>query len=160
LNWMQERNKDELIYVIATVNNISSLPPELLRKGRFDEIFWVDLPQDSERQEILNIHLSKRGQSVEFDEKDWTKVLLASKEFSGAELESAVEDSMFSVFYEDRNAVTAEDLISAFTSTVPLAKTMETVIAENREWAEANCRMAQQHEPDRIVTSVKRNIRI
>jgi len=160
LNWMQERNKDELIYVIATVNNISNLPPELLRKGRFDEIFWVDLPQDLERQEILNIHLSKRGQSVEFDKKDWSKVLSASKDFSGAELESAVEDSMFTVFYEDREAVTAEDLISAFTSTVPLAKTMEAVIAGNREWAESNCRMAQQHEPDRVVTSVGRKIRL
>ena len=87
-------------------------------------------------------------------------MLSASKDFSGAELESAVEDSMFTVFYEDRNAVTAEDLISAFTSTVPLAKTMETVIAGNREWAEANCRMAQQHEPDRVVTSVGRKIRL
>ena len=160
LNWMQERDKDELIYVIATVNRIESLPPELLRKGRFDEIFWVDLPQDVERQEILKIHLSKRNQSTEFDEREWDSLLMACRDFSGAELENAVEDSMFTVFHEDRDAVTAEDLVSAFTSTYPLAKTMGTEIEVSRKSAESNCRMAQSDVTDRIVTSVGRKITI
>tara|TARA_Y100000310_G_scaffold320917_1_gene377851 strand:- start:449 stop:2035 length:1587 start_codon:yes stop_codon:yes gene_type:complete len=151
LNWMQERNKDELIYVIATVNRIESLPPELLRKGRFDEIFWVDLPSKTEREEILKIHLSKRNQDTALGKKGWSSVLSASTNFSGAELESAVEDAMFSAFYEDRDAVNSDDLTKSLSSTFPLAQTMSTDIQRNRDWAFTNCRMAQESEPEEVV---------
>jgi len=152
LSWMQERTKDELIYVAATVNNVQNLPPELLRKGRFDEIFWVDLPPSKERREILEIHLRKNDQPMDFSEKEWGLILDVSKNFSGAELENAVQDAMYEAFYTDVKAVTSNHLVDAISSTVPLAQTMETSIALGREWAKTRCRMAQRQEVENILS--------
>jgi SpoVK/Ycf46/Vps4 family AAA+-type ATPase len=152
LSWMQERTKDKLIYVAATVNNVQNLPPELLRKGRFDEIFWVDLPPSKERREILEIHLRKNDQPMDFSEKEWGLILDVSKNFSGAELENAVQDAMYEAFYTDVKGVTSNHLVDAISSTVPLAQTMETSIALGREWAKTRCRMAQKQEVENILS--------
>jgi len=151
LSWMQERSKDDLIYVAATVNNINSLPPELLRKGRFDEIFWVDLPPSRERKEILEIHLSKNNQKSDFTKEEWESVLDVSKNFSGAELENAVQDAMYEAFYSDESEVKSHHLIASISNTIPLAQTMSSVIEVQRDWAKSNCRMAQQDDAEKIL---------
>tara|TARA_R110000824_G_scaffold4322_8_gene20962 strand:- start:4158 stop:5750 length:1593 start_codon:yes stop_codon:yes gene_type:complete len=153
LSWMQERSKDDLIYVAATVNNINSLPPELLRKGRFDEIFWVDLPPSKERKEILEIHLSKNNQKSDFTREEWESVLDVSKNFSGAELENAVQDAMYEAFYSDESEVKSHHLIKSISSTIPLAQTMGSVIEAQRDWAKSNCRMAQQDDAEKILST-------
>ena len=144
ISWMQERPKDKLIYMVMTVNDISSLPPELLRKGRFDEIFWVDLPSEEEQVEILKIHLGQRNKLTPALEKELSKVVKSAKDFSGAELEVAVEDSLFEVFFNNGKEIKAEDLKLALTNTVPLARTREEEIKGMREWAERRCKMAQK----------------
>ena len=152
LSWMQERSKDDLIYVAATVNNIDSLPPELLRKGRFDEIFWVDLPPSEERKEILKIHLSKNNQSFDFTDAEWDSILEASQNFSGAELESAVQESMYEAYYSDEKEVKPHHLIAAMTDTVPLAQTTSEKIELQRAWARLNCRMAQKNNSEKVMS--------
>ena len=152
LSWMQERSKDDLIYVAATVNKIENLPPELLRKGRFDEIFWVDLPSTKERQEILEIHLNKNNQLSKFNKGDWDSILDVSKNFSGAELENAVQDAMYEAFYSDEQKIKPNHLVEAMSSTVPLAQTMGPVIDTQREWAKSNCRMAQRDDVEKILS--------
>jgi SpoVK/Ycf46/Vps4 family AAA+-type ATPase len=144
LSWMQERSKDDLIYVAATVNNIDGLPPELLRKGRFDEIFWVDLPPSKERKEILKIHLSKNNQPSKFSKVEWDSILEVSKNFSGAELENVVQEAMLEAYNNGEKQVEPHHLVSAISETFPLAQTMSESIEKKREWAKFNCRMAQK----------------
>ena len=143
ISWMQERPKDKLIYMVMTVNDVGSLPPELLRKGRFDEIFWVDLPNDDERVDILRIHLDKRGRMTPTLKKDLESVSKAASQFSGAELEVAIEDSMFTAFDENRKELVAADLIASIKDTVPLAVTRESEITLMREWAKTRTKPAQ-----------------
>ena len=132
LTWMQEKTKP--VFVVATANNIDNLPPELLRKGRFDEIFFVDLPTIEERKNIFQIHLTKHKQNsiTDFD-------ILAEKSryFNGAEIEEVVNDAMFLSYIEnpDKKQISSEHLISAIDSIVPLSKTMKNKIDRLREWA-------------------------
>lgn len=149
ISWMQERPKDKLIYMVMTVNDIVSLPSELLRKGRFDEIFWVDLPNDDEKLEILKIHLTKRGRLTPTLEKDLPNLMGPANGFSGAELEVAVEDSMFEVFFNGDTEITTKDLKTALESTIPLSKTRATEIEGMREWAKTRTKPAQK------ITTVK-----
>ena len=100
LTWMQE--KQDPVFVFATSNNISQLPPEMLRKGRFDEIFFVDLPAQKTREEILRIHLEKKDRGDLADEFDLEALAKASPGYSGAELEEAVKDALFQAFDEGR----------------------------------------------------------
>ena len=150
LSWMQERSKDDLIYVAATVINIDGLPPELLRKGRFDEIFWVDLPPSKERKEILEIHLSKNNQPSEFSEAEWDSILEVSTNFSGAELENVVQEAMLEAYNNGEKQVEPHHLVSAITDTVPLAQTMSDSIEAKRAWAKFNCRMAQKSVSEKV----------
>src|SRR5207253_10755841 len=117
----------------------SQLPPELLRKGRLDEIFYVDLPSEEERTEIFRIHLSKRGR----DPKNFDLPLLveASKDLSGAEIEEAIISALYDAFYEKKELATAH-VLEALRETVPLAKTMAEKIAEQRNWAIGRARNA------------------
>ena len=130
LTWLQEKTKP--VFVLATANRVADLPPELLRKGRFDEIFFVDLPTFSERLEILAVHLSKRGRDPKsFDLQALAK---ASESFGGAELEQAVIDGLFKSFSESRELET-NDVLEAIRRTVPLAVTMAEDVKTLREWA-------------------------
>lgn len=137
ITWLQE--KSQPVFVVATGNDVRRLPPELLRKGRFDEIFWVDLPDVHERESIFSIHLGRRGR----DPKDFDCWQLAevSEKFSGAEIEQSIIDGMFQSFAEDREVATL-DVLRALRQTVPLARTMDQQIKELKEWAHDRTRPA------------------
>lgn len=149
LTWMQEKTK--AVFVVATANNISSLPPEMLRKGRFDEIFFVDLPTINERKEILKLHLGRRLKHPDvigsFVINDATLVQLAqaTEGFVGAELEQVVISGLFEAFHEDRS-VTLQDFERAVSLTVPLSVTQAEQIYGLREWANVRAVAATQNE--------------
>jgi SpoVK/Ycf46/Vps4 family AAA+-type ATPase len=130
LTWLQEHKTP--VFVAATANDLSALPPELMRKGRFDEIFFVDLPDTSERAEILKIHLRLRHQDP--SGFDLTDVAAASDGFSGAELEQAVVAALYRTLYEKRALDTAL-LISMIKATVPLSVSRREDIAALRAYA-------------------------
>jgi len=137
LVWLQERKKP--VYVIATANSISELPPELVRKGRFDDIFFVDLPKIHEREEIFNIHFKKRGRNPgDFDGK---RLASESEGFSGSEIEQSIISAMYEAFTEGRELNT-EDVRKALSDTVPLSQTMEEQVEELRRWAKNRARPA------------------
>ncbi len=139
LTWMQEKKTP--VFIIATANNISALPPELLRKGRLDEIFFVDLPCASERKEIFKIHLKKRGAAPE--KFDLNSLISASEGFSGAEIEQAVISALFEAFYKNE-ALGCDHLSKALNQTVPLSKTMKEDIDALRGWALCRAVMASK----------------
>jgi len=141
LTWLSE--KQEPVFVVATANDISALPPELLRKGRFDEIFFVDLPSFSERQEIFRVHLSKRNMDI--DKFDLDILAQSATGYSGAEIEEAIISAMFDAFYEKEN-LTTEELLEVLKVTVPLSKTMSEDIDELRKWADGRARAATSAE--------------
>ncbi len=141
ITWLQE--KEDPVFVIATANNISQLPPELLRKGRFDEIFFVDLPSSKERKEIFKIHLKTRDRDPKIF--DVQKLVRLSKGLSGAEIEQAIIEGMFEAFADGRDVETT-DIIEAIDSTVPLSTLMKNEIAELRSWAQSRARHASVAE--------------
>ncbi|TMV51514.1 AAA family ATPase [Paenibacillus mesophilus] len=138
LTWMQEKTK--MVFVIATANDISGLPPELMRKGRFDEIFFVDLPNREERAQILRLHLKKRltdpyvSQHFKMTDEDIRTMADRTEGFSGAELEQAVLSGFFEAFAH-RRPVYLYDFMAAIRATVPLSVTQSEQIAALREWA-------------------------
>jgi len=138
--WMQE--KTQPVFVVATANDISQLPPELLRKGRFDEIFFVDLPVESERREIFAIHLAKRRRSPE--DFDLDPLAVQSDGLSGAEIEQAVVSGLYTAFEQERE-VTTDDILAGLEQTVPLSVTMREEIAMVRRWAKGRARPASCH---------------
>ncbi|MCU0915707.1 MAG: AAA family ATPase [Planctomycetes bacterium] len=137
LTWMSE--KKSAVFVIATANDISALPPELLRKGRFDEIFFVDLPASQERQDIFRVHLAKR--KIEPGKFTLETLAGASEGYSGAEIEEAIISSMFDAFY-DKQELTSKRLLESLRQTVPLSKTMRESIEELRQWSVGRARPA------------------
>jgi SpoVK/Ycf46/Vps4 family AAA+-type ATPase len=137
LTWLSE--KVAPVFVVATANDISQLPPELLRKGRLDEIFFVDLPSPVERREVFEIHITKRGRDA--TRFDLQKLVDASAEFSGAEIEEAINSALYDAFYA-RQELTFEHVLAALRQTVPLAKTMDQQINGLRAWAEGRARNA------------------
>jgi ATP-dependent 26S proteasome regulatory subunit len=137
LTWMQEKSKP--VFVVGTANEVRGLPPELLRKGRFDEIFFVDLPNVHERLEILDIHLRRRGRDPE--RFDLLPVAEETDRWSGAELEQLIISAMFLSFSADRE-LAQEDLLHVARETVPLAVTMDDRLKELREWARPRARPA------------------
>ncbi len=141
LTWLSE--KDKPVFVVATANDVSMLPPEMLRKGRFDEIFFVDLPAFTERREIFEIHLKKRRiDPASFDIDALARV---SAGYSGAEIEEAIISAMFDVFYE-KQAMTTDRLLKSIGQTVPLSKTMSEDVDGLRKWAEGRARSATSDE--------------
>ena len=130
LTWLQEKKK--MVFVVATSNDIFSLPPELLRKGRFDEIFFVDLPNYQERRAIFTIHIKKRNRNPE----DFDIDLLAEKTrgFSGAEIEQIIISALYSAFSGSGN-LTTELLIEEIENTRPLSIIMKEKIDKLRSWA-------------------------
>jgi SpoVK/Ycf46/Vps4 family AAA+-type ATPase len=139
LNWMQEHRSP--VFLVATANDIEALPPELLRKGRFDEIFFVDLPGAEAREQILRIHLSKR--KLDPAAFDLASLVVASEGYSGAEIEQAVLAAMHSVFAARRTDpgafVKTADVLQALRESPPLSVTMGEKVAELRSWAAGRC---------------------
>ena len=129
-------DKNDSVFVIATANDITSLPSELLRKGRFDNLFFIDLPNEIERAQIFKIHLEKRGRDPKkFNLNDLAE---ASEGFSGAEIEQSIVDALFDVFIMDAGSVdiTTDNILTALNNQVPLSKTKEKDIRELRKQAE------------------------
>jgi SpoVK/Ycf46/Vps4 family AAA+-type ATPase len=157
LTWMQE--KKEAVFVVATANNISALPPEMMRKGRFDEIFFVDLPTKNERKEIIKLHLNKRLQHPDvIGEFKITDLILdrlaqSTEGFVGAELEQFVISGLFEAFYEGRS-VLIEDFEYAIKLTVPLSVTQSEQICQLRNWANVRAVAATQNEDRSDYSSV------
>ena len=137
LTWLQEKKKP--VFVVATANNVKDLPPEFLRKGRFDEIFFVDLPTREERERILAIHLEKRGR--ERGRFDLAQLSRDSDGFSGAELEEAIVSAMYRAFPEDRD-IEGKDIGQALKETVPLSVLLREEVEALRSWATQRARPA------------------
>lgn len=137
LTWLQEKNKP--VFVIATANDIQNLPPELLRKGRFDEIFFIDLPNVHDRADIISIHLRKRGRNPE--QFQIFSVAEATEKYSGAELEQLVVSGLFHAFGRSRD-LTSADLMRMARESVPLAVTMHEKVKMLKEWAADRTRPA------------------
>lgn len=135
LTWLAE--KKESVFVVATANDVSALPPELLRKGRFDEVFFVDLPRQEERIAILKIHLQLREQG--FEEIDLEKLAEMTEGFSGAELEQLVVSSLYQSYNNkelEEIRITTDLLVSMVKQTQPLSVLMAEKIASIRDWAQ------------------------
>lgn len=130
LTWMQDREPG--VFLAATSNNISALPPEMLRKGRFDEIFFVDLPSPEARQQLFALHLRKRGRDA--GQFDLAKLAAASNGFSGAEIEQAIVSALYTAF-NARRELSTEVLVSELQETQPLSVTRAEDVAGIREWA-------------------------
>ncbi|HVI06747.1 MAG TPA: AAA family ATPase [Candidatus Binatia bacterium] len=130
LSWMQDRKAP--VFVAATCNNVTALPPELIRKGRFDELFFVDLPHQAERKQILAIQLGKKKRSpAEFD---LDQIAAAARGYSGAEIEAALQTALYAA-YAAKQPLTTQAIVEALRQTVPLSVTRAEEIAALREWA-------------------------
>lgn len=137
LTWMQDKTKD--VYVAATVNKIESIPPELMRKGRFDEIFGVDLPVWQERSEIFAIHIIKRSRNIE--DYDLIKLGRESKGYTGAEIEAAIDDAMATAFSDNVREFTTEDILNSISETIPQSFSQREQISAIREWITTRTRL-------------------
>ena len=140
LTWMQEKTSP--VFVVATANNINLLPPELLRKGRFDEIFFVDLPNEEERRKIFEIHLIKKNQNTQ----TFPLEMLSKKTdgFNGAEIEECIKEAMFAAYVDnpENPKLEAKYLMDAINKTVPLSTTMKEQISALRQWASTRAKNA------------------
>ena len=155
ITWLQEQTSP--VFVIATANNVDELPPEMMRKGRFDEIFFVDLPTLPERKEIVSIHLNRRGR----DPAQFNLDLLAEKAegMTGAEIEQAVVSALFDEYDRrgSQGVLATEGVVHSLQETVPLSKTMKEKIATLRNWCKTRARPAssehsvQQREAGRAL---------
>lgn len=149
LTWMQEKTAP--VFVIATANDISALPPELLRKGRFDEIFFTDLPTRSERAKIFDLHIRKRTENSEIKHNIQVTPELCyeladlTKGYVGAEIEQIVIAAMYEAFYNGRG-LEKEDLVKCIRETVPLSATQKEQILSLREWASERAVLATAPE--------------
>jgi SpoVK/Ycf46/Vps4 family AAA+-type ATPase len=137
ITWLQEKTTP--VFVIATANNVHQLPPEMMRKGRFDEIFFCDLPDREDRREILDIHLRKKNRDP--GQFDMEKLVDATVDYSGAELEQAVVAALYDAF-DTGNDLTTEGVLKTVSEIVPLAITMREMIETMREWARTRARIA------------------
>ena len=139
ITWLQEKRAP--VFVIATANDVTQLPPELIRKGRFDEVFFVDLPDRDERRQILSIHLRKRSRRpADFD---LDRLADLSEGFSGAELEQAIIAGLYDAFDEDRPLNTG-DIASNLRNTVPLSQMTSEEVNALRHWAQTRARWASE----------------
>ncbi len=147
ITWMQEKTAP--VFIVATANNVKVLPAELLRKGRFDEIFFLNLPTEKERQDIFKLHLQKL-RPTRFKEFELSKIAKQSNNFSGAEIEQVVVDALHRAFHNiqdgQRRDLMTQDILQAIDATVPLAAIARQQIDELKQWAaEAGARTASDN---------------
>jgi ATP-dependent 26S proteasome regulatory subunit len=153
ISWMQERKRP--VFLVATANQVECLPPEFLRKGRFDEIFAVDLPNLNERNTIFHIHIAaKNRKPSNFDIPVLAK---ASENFTGSEIENVVNEALYNAFEQERDIET-RDLLKAIKETTPLAVTAKEQIEAIRIWAKTRARFASK-QTDEIETNNQRRIK-
>jgi SpoVK/Ycf46/Vps4 family AAA+-type ATPase len=134
LTWLQEHQAP--VFVVATANDIEALPPELLRKGRFDEIFFVDLPAPAVRQQIFAIHLRKRNRDP--GNFDLERLAQASEGYSGSEIEQGVICALHEA-YANKTDIDTERIVAALKGSPPLSATMAERVAALRHWAKGRC---------------------
>ena len=137
LSWLQERKSNA--FFVATANDVRELPSELVRKGRFDELFFVDLPDEDARADIFRIHLRKRHRNTNLF--NCNELAEATNFFSGAEIEQTVIAALFNAFSQNRD-ITQDDILDTIQDTIPLYKQREDDIKRLREWASERTRMA------------------
>ncbi|GAA5117430.1 AAA family ATPase [Luteolibacter yonseiensis] len=156
LSWMQEKQKP--VFVVATANDVSKLPPEFLRKGRFDEMFFIDLPSQAERSQIWEIVIRRHGRDR--GAYDITQLARACDQFTGAEIEAAFVDAMFESYAEGDEPKPGY-VTEAITRTVPLARLMDTQITALRQWANGRARNASSNgvSPSSSTSKPPRNAR-
>jgi len=133
LSWMQDKTAP--VFIVSTANDITRLPPELLRRGRFDEIFFLDLPTSTEREEIFKVHIRKRKRSI--DAFDIEKLVGASEGHVGAEIEQAVIEGMYIAFNDPDQSgreLTTDDILAALKKLIPMSKSQREIIEELRRW--------------------------
>lgn len=163
LTWLNDNKAP--VFTMVTANNIHGLPPELMRRGRFDDIFASSFPDEVDRREILSIHLRKRGWDIgDFDEEDITAVVEHSNGYSGAEIESAVEEGLIDGFGADetRDTFHLGYIIDAIKSMIPLSQSYNDQIQAMTAWAKGHARPASQDRGDKKVTDIataKRRVR-
>jgi len=148
LSWMQDHPAGA--FVIATANDVSSLPPELLRKGRFDEVFFVDLPNTVERKGVLKAALKANGRDK--IKIDFGAVAEATADFTGSEVAELVATALYAGFADGVREINTKDLLNAADRVVPLAKTKADKVAELRKWGQANARPATSATKLEVVT--------
>jgi SpoVK/Ycf46/Vps4 family AAA+-type ATPase len=142
ITWLAEKTSP--VFVVATANNIRALPPEMLRKGRFDEIFFVGLPSHEERRAIFEVHLA-RLRSHRLKDYDLDRLAYETPDFSGAEIEQTIVEAMHLGFSQDRE-FTTDDILEAASQIVPLARTAQEQIQQLQEWAASGkARLASKH---------------
>ena len=130
LTWMQEKTAP--CFVVATANGISQLPPELLRKGRFDEVFFLDLPNQAERKDIFMVHLKKR--SLNPNHFDLDLLAKTANGYVGAEIEQAINEALFLSYNEEKRELETVDIVNAIKATVPLSVSEHEKIENLRQW--------------------------
>lgn len=138
LNWLEERSTP--VFVAATANGVTGLPPEFTRKGRFDETFFVGLPGEPERRTIFEVHLNRRGRDAASFDLD--ALATASAGFSGAEIQEAVISGLYQAFTDNARALDTSDILTAIQATVPLSRSREQELASLLAWADLNARPA------------------
>lgn len=151
LSWMQERQGEA--FVIATSNDVKALPPELLRKGRFDELWFVDLPARAERREILKASLRTYGRGAL--DLDFGAIIEATDGFTGSELAALIPDALFRAFADQGREITAEDIGAAARSVTPLSKTAAEKIQGLRDWAKGRARFANASDATSPVSTAR-----
>ena len=167
INWMQEKKKP--VFIIATANDVSALPPELLRKGRFDEIFFVDLPTQSEREEIWATHIRRiQRDPKKFDLKKLSAIRYKSPQgrdydYSGSEIEESLNDTLFKVYNErgDKTKIGGAkdikdaDIIETMKTCIPISLTAELKIKKVLEWGSKHARFASSKAENIVQKSKK-----
>lgn len=154
LTWMQERQGEA--FVLATSNDASVLPAEFLRAGRFDAVWWVDLPTAGERQDIVRAALRAHGRDADAVlGSDLAAVSAATDGFTGSEIASLIPDALFCAFADGAREITAADLTAAATAVVPLAKTAAERIEKMRQWAQGRARPATSAESAAVAGAVR-----
>ena len=155
ISWLQEKSSP--VFVIATANNVHMLPPELLRKGRFDEIFFVDLPTPEERAKITNIHIKKKKRDA--DSFELEKVVAATQGFSGSEIEQAIISALYDA-YEDGQDIDTERVVNSCQEIIPLSYTMKEMIDSMREWSKSRARAASSTSSEEVELATTRQLEI
>ena len=156
LTWMQEKTAP--VFVIATANDISSLPPELMRKGRFDEIFFVDIPTFQERKKIFEVHINKRikgsdvAKNLNIDDAFLSKLSEESDGFIGSEIEQVIISALYEAFFNKRDIIEG-DFYKAIKGTVRLSVTQKEQIMRLREWANVRAVSATSRNDREVQTS-------
>ena len=142
LNWMQERKRP--VFVVMTANQVDALPPEFLRRGRFDELFAIDLPTSGEREMVATVVLKKLNRDPK--NFDLSAIAASTNMYTGAEIEATINEAMFAAFEQNGRQVTTDDICQSAATVIPIAKTMAEKIDSIRKWADGRARAASKAE--------------